>query len=173
MLTQRVEYRSLEHQKSLASHRYPIWICLMGLGVTAVLVLSLIQLPSLYRAALLLHRGEMLAEHGPDNSAIESLTNALITAPASKRVRIALDTSYFKSPDVRNQKKASPVHIPMSISHSDLMPISSERSDAGLSQSETVIDISQEFFLPSFRAVAIAAPVPCFWALTEGVRKGD
>jgi hypothetical protein len=33
----------------------------------------------------------------------------------------------------------------MSISHSDLMPISSERSDAGLSQCETVIDISQEF----------------------------
>ncbi len=35
----------------------------------------------------------------------------------------------------------------MSISHSDLMPISSERSDAGLSQCETVIDISQEFSL--------------------------
>jgi hypothetical protein len=33
----------------------------------------------------------------------------------------------------------------MSISHSDLMPISSERSDAGLSQCETVIDIRQGF----------------------------
>jgi len=33
----------------------------------------------------------------------------------------------------------------MSISRSDLMPISAERSDAGLSQCETVIDISQEF----------------------------
>ena len=42
------------------------------------------------------------------------------------------------------------VRIPMmSISHSDLMPISSERSDAGLSQCETVIDIRQEFCLPS------------------------
>ncbi|HET7213726.1 MAG TPA: hypothetical protein VFL79_09060, partial [Terriglobia bacterium] len=37
------------------------------------------------------------------------------------------------------------MRIPMmSISHSDLMPISSERSDAGLSQCEIVIDISQE-----------------------------
>jgi hypothetical protein len=33
----------------------------------------------------------------------------------------------------------------MSISHSDLMPISTERSDAGLSQCEIVIDIRQEF----------------------------
>ena len=42
------------------------------------------------------------------------------------------------------------VRIPMmSISHSDLMPIRSERSDAGLSQCETVIDIRQEFCLLS------------------------
>ena len=40
------------------------------------------------------------------------------------------------------------MRIPMmSISHSDLMPISSERSDAELSQCETVIDISQDFSL--------------------------
>jgi hypothetical protein len=38
------------------------------------------------------------------------------------------------------------LRIPMmSISHSDLMPIRSERSDAGPSQCELVIDISQEF----------------------------
>jgi hypothetical protein len=37
----------------------------------------------------------------------------------------------------------------MSISHSDLMPIRSERSDAGLSQFEALIDIRQEFCLPS------------------------
>jgi hypothetical protein len=38
------------------------------------------------------------------------------------------------------------VRIPMmSISHSDLMPIRAERSDAGLSQCEVVIDIRQEF----------------------------
>jgi hypothetical protein len=35
----------------------------------------------------------------------------------------------------------------MSISHSDLMPIRTERSDAGLSQCEIVIDIRQEFCL--------------------------
>jgi hypothetical protein len=32
----------------------------------------------------------------------------------------------------------------MSISHSDLMPIRAERSDAGLSQCEAVIDIRQD-----------------------------
>ncbi len=38
------------------------------------------------------------------------------------------------------------MRIPMmSISHSDLMPIRSERSDAGLSQCETVIGMRQEF----------------------------
>jgi hypothetical protein len=43
-----------------------------------------------------------------------------------------------------------PVRIPMmSISHSDLMPIRSERSDARLSQCEVVIDIRQEFCLVS------------------------
>ena len=40
------------------------------------------------------------------------------------------------------------LRIPMmSISHSDLMPIRTERSDAGLSQCEIVIDIRQEFCL--------------------------
>jgi len=39
------------------------------------------------------------------------------------------------------------VRIPMmSISHSDLMPIRTERSDAGLSQCGIVIDIRQECF---------------------------
>ena len=33
----------------------------------------------------------------------------------------------------------------MPISHSDLMPIRAERSDAGLSQCEIVIDVRQEF----------------------------
>jgi hypothetical protein len=42
------------------------------------------------------------------------------------------------------------MRIPMmSISHSDLMPISSERSDAGLSQCESVIDIRQGFLAVS------------------------
>jgi hypothetical protein len=37
------------------------------------------------------------------------------------------------------------MRIPMmSITQSDLMPISAERSDAGLSQCERVIDISQD-----------------------------
>jgi hypothetical protein len=44
------------------------------------------------------------------------------------------------------------VGIPMmSISRSDLMPISSERSDAGLSQCGTVIDIRQDVSMFSCR----------------------
>jgi hypothetical protein len=39
----------------------------------------------------------------------------------------------------------------MPISHSDLMPIRAERSDAGLSQCEIVIDIRQEFCRFSLR----------------------
>jgi hypothetical protein len=44
----------------------------------------------------------------------------------------------------QSQKMRIPM---MSISHSDLMPIRSERSDAGLSQFEVVIGISQYFCL--------------------------
>jgi hypothetical protein len=40
------------------------------------------------------------------------------------------------------------LRIPMmSISHSDLMPIRKDRSDAGLSHCEVVIDISQDLGL--------------------------
>ena len=53
--------------------------------------------------------------------------------------------------DLRRNRSIVLLRIPMmSISHSDLMPISSERSDARLSQCETVIDISQEFSLFSW-----------------------
>jgi hypothetical protein len=62
----------------------------------------------------------------------------------------------------------------MSISHSDLMPIRSERSDAGLSQCETVIGISQYFCLFLYLDAA-GFPAPgrllWFWALTEGARR--
>jgi hypothetical protein len=51
----------------------------------------------------------------------------------------------------------------MSISHSDLMPIRAERSDAGLSQCETVIDIRQEFGRFSLSSAAgKAAHFRCF-----------
>jgi hypothetical protein len=63
------------------------------------------------------------------------------------------------------------VGIPMmSISHSDLMPISSERSDAGLSQCETVIDIRQGVFA-FFGRESIGFGSFCFLALTEGARR--
>ena len=53
--------------------------------------------------------------------------------------------------DFRRWKDSDSLGIPMmSISHSDLMPIRSERSDAGLSQCETVIGIRQEVCLLSW-----------------------
>ena len=52
------------------------------------------------------------------------------------------------SPWRRKFEMANCMRIPMmSISHSDLMPIKSERRDAGLSQFEIVIGISQYFCL--------------------------
>jgi len=56
----------------------------------------------------------------------------------------------------------------MSISHSDLMPIRSERSDAGLSQCETVIGIRQDFCLFSLSwcgGVSRLSGCLWFWAL--------
>jgi hypothetical protein len=62
------------------------------------------------------------------------------------------------------------LRIPMmSISHSDLMPIRSERSDAGLSQCETVIDIRQGvclfFSLAAWEVPAFRLSV--FWGANE------
>src|SRR4051794_6240092 len=62
----------------------------------------------------------------------------------------------------------------MSISHSDLMPIRSERSDAGLSQFEILIGIRQDFcFLFSNLMPRSFPPLGLlwFWALTEGARR--
>jgi hypothetical protein len=88
----------------------------------------------------------------------------LLAYRMNRRVR-GRDHGFLTDPDyeVRFSEHAHPcpcgdrkrfermVRIPMmSISHSDLMPISSERSDAELSQCETVIDIRQEFLLVSW-----------------------
>jgi len=55
----------------------------------------------------------------------------------------AVNFGRYVKPCTRNGNR---LRIPMmSISHSDLMPISSERSDAEPSQCETVIDMSQDF----------------------------
>jgi SEC-C motif len=71
--------------------------------------------------------------------------------------------------------RARNMRIPMmSISHSDLMPIRSERSDAGLFQCEIVIGISQDFSLFSLSRYGGFSRFPgClwFWALTEGARR--
>ena len=74
----------------------------------------------------------------------------------------ALD-AFAKSIELTQRHSLAPLRIPMmSISHSDLMPIRTERSDAGLSQCEIVIDIRQEFclfslvgFIGNLRCVAV------------------
>jgi hypothetical protein len=50
----------------------------------------------------------------------------------------------------------------MSISHSDLMPIRTDRSDVGLSQCELVIDIRQELCWFSFVWVSLFVAVLVF-----------
>jgi uncharacterized membrane protein YvbJ len=90
----------------LAPHRYPAWILLIGLSIVAALVISLIQLPHYYRAAVLVQRAESLAEQFQDKSAVGFFTNALEITPSSRRARIGLAISYFKSPDDEDHKKA-------------------------------------------------------------------
>ena len=60
--------------------------------------------------------------------------------------REALRYGGYSVPTVKQHLAAIRVRIPtMSIGHSDLMPIRAERSDAGLSQCETLIGIRQDF----------------------------
>jgi hypothetical protein len=75
-----------------------------------------------------------------------SLDSGEINAMYIARGRCSKWTLPEERSDAHWQRAARELGIPMmSISHSDLMPISSERSDAGLSQCETVIDIRQGF----------------------------
>ena len=63
---------------------------------------------------------------------------------SSAQFRLPALGEMFSMIDIVSLALASILGIPMmSISHSDLMPIRAERSDAGLSQFETVIDIRQ------------------------------
>ena len=78
----------------------------MSFGIVTALVVSLIQLPPYYRAASLLQRAETFAEHGQQKNAVEFFANALELTPSSKRARIGLAVSYFRSPDEEDHKKA-------------------------------------------------------------------
>jgi hypothetical protein len=60
----------------------------------------------------------------------------------------------------------------MSITQSDLMPISAERSDAGFSQFEIVIGISQEF-LWFCRSVLLARDQIATLTVLAGVAPGE
>jgi hypothetical protein len=59
----------------------------------------------------------------------------------------------------------------MSITQSDLMPISAERSDAGFSQCERVIGISQEFLLSAASILSGGGGIATVTVLT-GVAPG-
>jgi hypothetical protein len=79
--------------------------------------------------------------------------NADRTSCARSRVNLAHEIGHLilhrnVQPSTLNKKEMFALRIPMmSISHSDLMPIRTERSDAGLSQCEIVIGIRQDFCL--------------------------
>jgi hypothetical protein len=103
--TMDVDQSQLESATALTPHHYPPWVVLMGLGIVAALVISLIQLPPYFRAAVLLRHAETLADHGQDRRAVEFFTNALEVTPSSKRARIGLAVSYFRSPDADDHKK--------------------------------------------------------------------
>ena len=90
---------------TLPPHQYPAWVCLIGLAIVAALVVALIQLPPYYRAAKLLRLGEVSAEEGRHGSAVEAFRSALELTPSSRRVRIGLAVSYFKSQKDADHKK--------------------------------------------------------------------
>jgi tetratricopeptide (TPR) repeat protein len=100
------ELLGMEPPTALAPHQYPAWIWLMGFGILATLFASLVQLPPYYSAAVLVQRAEARAKRGQDRSAIEFYVSALELAPSSKRARIGLASSYFRSPKVEDHKKA-------------------------------------------------------------------
>ena len=99
------EETAIETAPALAPHRYPAWIWLMGLGILATLAVALNELPPYYRAAKLVERAETLAAHGQDKSAVDLFTNALEITPSSKRARLGIALSYFRSPDDEDHKK--------------------------------------------------------------------
>jgi hypothetical protein len=91
----------------------------MGVGIVAVLVASLRQLPPYYRAAVLESRGDSFAEHGQQKRAVESYTQALELAPGSESARVGLAIVYFKSPAEEDHKKALKVLGGLTIEKSD------------------------------------------------------
>jgi hypothetical protein len=77
----------------------------MGFGILATLAVALNELPPYYRAARLVQRAETLAARGQDKSAVDFFTNALEITPSSKRARLGIALSYFRSPDDEDHKK--------------------------------------------------------------------
>ena len=81
----------------------------MCAGILVSLIASLAELPHYYQAATLLHTAEKLSEQHEDKSAVEAYNNALKIVPTSKRARVGLAVSYFRSPDKQDRKKAMAV----------------------------------------------------------------
>lgn len=90
----------------LRPHRYPFWIWLIGIGLVAALLASVIHLPPYYHAATLLKEAEALSEQGRDSKAIEFYKRTLAITPTAKRAKIGIAVAYFKSTDVEDHKKA-------------------------------------------------------------------
>jgi hypothetical protein len=96
-------------EAALVPHRYPISVFLAGLCVVASAAVAIKQLPPYYHAASLLQRAEALASHGQDKEAIQIFTDALQVTPDSRRIRIRMSISYFRSPDEADHEKATDV----------------------------------------------------------------
>ncbi len=99
----------VETVSALEFYKYPKLIQWMFIGIAGALVFSLIRLPPFYRAAALMQRAEVLAQQAQDKSAVEFYTKALEIAPSSKRARIGLAVSYFRSADNADHEKAMDV----------------------------------------------------------------
>lgn len=78
----------------------------MGLGILTAVVVSLLQFPPYYRAAVSVQHAEAVAAQGQDRNAVEFFLNEVRLVPGSKRARIGLAISYFRSPDDVDHQRA-------------------------------------------------------------------
>jgi tetratricopeptide (TPR) repeat protein len=124
---------AVENVRALEPYKYPKFIQWMCIAIVGVLVFSLIRLPPLYRAAALLQRAEVFLKQGRDRSAVEFYTKVLEITPRSKRARIGLAVSYFRSSDSADHEKAMDILQGMTFDKdeyqqlADAMPVDYQR----------------------------------------------
>jgi hypothetical protein len=91
---------------ALPPYLYPRWIWLTCIVIAAMFVISMVGLPSHYRTAVLVKKAEKLERSGDRKGAIRLFEEARTITPKSRRTRIGLAISYFKSTSKQDHARA-------------------------------------------------------------------